>query len=94
MERLKERYGITFSPNNCWYTSHEYSISLLALLLFNVQKVSTQAKMVWGLHKNDGSTLFQIAAHNDVITGILSCFDYRVKNFGQISAWCAFLIQT
>lgn len=27
--------------------------------------------MVWGLHKDSGTTLFKISAHNDTITGMV-----------------------
>ena len=40
-------------------------------MLLCFHQVSTQSKMVWGLHKDSGSTLFKISAHNDAITGIV-----------------------
>ena len=45
-----------------------YAVVAVFIVLY-FQKVSTQSKMVWGLHKGSGSTLFKISAHNDVITG-------------------------
>ena len=41
-------------------------------ILLYFYQVSTQSKMVWGLHKDSGSTLFKISAHNDAITGMYS----------------------
>ena len=49
------------------------TLALIILLYDDIgsnYKVCTQAKMVWALDKTNGSTLFQISAHNDVITGI------------------------